>query len=92
MFMAADYDYDALILRAHIKSHGDIKVTPSYPYIDIESVGTTVLSVTSSTLPNKDIVFIYRTSDGTTTRVVCNSTATPPIIDRFQQIILELEE
>ncbi len=93
MFMAADYDYDALTLRAHTKSHGDIKVTPSYPYIDIESVGTTVLSVTSSTLPNKDIIYIYRTSDGTTARVKgCGSSDSPPKIDRFQQIILELEE
>ena len=67
-------------------SYGD------YSYIDIESTGTTVLSVTSSTLPNKDTVFIYRTSDGTTTRVMSDKTSTPPPIDRFQQIILDLEE
>jgi hypothetical protein len=64
----------------------------NFSYIDLRSLSTTVISVTSSTLPNKDIVFIYRTSDGTTARVVCNSTVTPPTIDRFQQIILELEE
>ena len=65
----------------------------NYPYIDMESIGTTILSVTSSTLPNKDTVFIYRTSDGTTTRVMSDNASTPPSpIDRFQQIILDLEE
>ena len=61
--------------------------------VDYRSMYTTVLSVTSSTLPNKDIVFIYRTSDGTTTRVMSNRTSIPSApIDRFQQIILDLEE
>ncbi len=65
----------------------------NFSYIDIQSLGTKVLSVTSSTLPNEDIIYIYRTSDGTTARVRgCGPSDPPPRIDRFQQIILDLEE
>ena len=65
----------------------------NFSYIDIRSLGTKVLSVTSSTLPNKDVIYIYRTSDGTTARI---RGETPKLqqttINRFQQIILDLEE
>ena len=74
--MAGDYDYDA------------------FSYIDIGSMSVEVLSVTSSTLPNKNVVYIYRTSNGTTTRIMKEKPSTLPTIriDRFQQIILDLEE
>jgi len=65
----------------------------NFSYIDLRSMSTRILSVTSSTLPNEDVVYIYRTSDGTTARVRgCSPTDSPPRIDRFQQIILDLEE
>jgi hypothetical protein len=74
--MIGDYDYDA------------------FSYIDIGSMSVEVLSVTSSTLPNKNVVYIYRTSDGTTTRTIeiNPSTLSDIRINRFQQIILDLEE
>ncbi len=74
--MAGDYDYD------------------NFSYIDLRSLSTRVLSVTSSTLPNEDVVYIYRTTDGTTARVRGGKYVeeVPAIIDRFQQIILDLEE
>jgi len=74
--MAGDYDYDA------------------FSYIDIGSMSVEVLSVTSSTLPNKNVVYVYRTSDGTTTRTIeVNPSPLSAIrINRFQQIILDLEE
>ena len=64
--------------------------------IDISSISVEVLSVTTTTLPSKDIVYIYRTSCGTTTRVVSHKEQNlikeenlPT--NRFKQIILELE-
>jgi hypothetical protein len=74
--MAGDYDYDVL------------------SYIDIGSMSVNVLSVTSSTLPNKNVLYTYRTSDGTTARTVevKPSTFSAIRVNRFQQIILDLEE
>jgi len=65
----------------------------NFSYIDISSLGTKVLSVTSSTLPNEDVIYIYRTSDGTTARIRGTSSKSDTSrIDRFKQIILDLEE
>ena len=77
--MAGDYDYDAISNMA------------------LESVGHTTIylgSVTSSTLPNKDILYTYRASDGTATEILSpnGSLDSPSAINRFQQIILDLEE
>jgi hypothetical protein len=77
--MAGDYDSDVL------------------SYIDISSSSVEVVSVTTTTLPNKDIVYIYRTSDGNTAKIVAHNgnpppRINPPVVNRFQQIILELEE
>ena len=74
--MIGDYDYDA------------------FSCIDIGSLSVEVLSVTSSTLPNKNVAYVYRTSDGITTRITeARPSALSAIrINRFQQIILDLEE
>ena len=72
---------------------------PKYPYIDIESTDTTVLSVTTSTLPNDDVVYVYNTSEGLTNRVVPTNVESSPLqkasqairLKRFKEIILEIE-
>jgi hypothetical protein len=76
--MAGDFDFDTV------------------SRIDIRPMSVKVYSVTSTTLPNKDVMYVYRTSDGTTARVVAREGNVPlevklPV-DRFKEIILELEE
>jgi hypothetical protein len=95
--MAGDYDYDLLSCNS-IKVFEDIKIERS-PYIDISSRSTTVYSVTTSTLPNNDTLYIYRTSDGLTTRTSpdshknlnFNPSNKNKTKYRFEQIVLELE-
>ena len=96
--MAEDYNYD-ILSNDSIKTFDDIKLK-RYPYIDISSTATTVYSVTTSTLPNNDTLYIYRTSSGLTTRVSpnmhknlnFNPSNRNKTKERFKNIMLELED
>ena len=101
-----DFDYD-ILLRDHVKLHGDIKVSP-LSYTDIESSGTvgigtaspnTILSVTTSTLPTDEYSYIYKTSESLTNKTIQRTVQSSPSqttfqdrrLERFERIILDIE-
>ena len=104
--IAGDFDYD-ILLRDHVKFHGDIKVPPS-SYIDIESSGTvgigttspdTILSVTTSTIPDNEYLYVYKTSESLTNKTTQRTVQSSPSqttfqerrLERLKRVILDME-
>ena len=69
----------------------------NYDYDDLpdkefDSLSAAVSSAISSTSYNKDVVYVHIVPHKTITRVTCCHSIPPLSINRFQQIILDLEE